>query len=199
MAGVKTGGDDFFRGRAIRMLVLVPHGDARLPLLKWRGLLWEAGLPGAWSFPCVAPLAVIGRRPSGDRLASLARTLGERIRPPGGKFRPGPPALVRLPFGDEAGPLFAFGPSLETSIPDGFPSEWEGIPLRRISPPVIGAAILRGPAPVGLPPAPDFAFRAAALAVMRLRIPPGAASGGFSAEWEIGGLRWLSKGTRGVG
>jgi len=192
MTDVKTGEDEFFLGRAIRLLVLVPHRDARLRLLKWCGLLWEAGLPGAWSFPRVAPLAVLGRRPSGDLPAPLARTLGERARPSDGKFRLGPPALAGLPLETESGPLFAFGPSLETALPENFPSEWDGIPVRRISPTVIGAALLRGPVPAGLPPAPEFAFRAAALAVMRLRIPPGA--GDFSAEWEIGGLRWLAKG-----
>jgi len=64
--------------------------------------------------------------------------------------------------------------------------------MRRVSPAVLGAAILRGPPPEGLPPPPEVSFRAAALAEMILRpIRRPGESGGLSFEWEIGEPRWL--------
>ncbi|MCL2190637.1 MAG: hypothetical protein FWB79_01460 [Treponema sp.] len=162
-----------------RLLVLVPHRDARLPMRAWSGSLFAAGLPGAWSFPWVAPLAALDRGLSRGELKSLSRALRER----NDRLTAGPPALAPVPLGD--GQAFAFGPSLDLALPDGFFR-----PRDAISPTVLGAALLHGPAPGGLPEPPRVSFRAAALAVARFRPLPG---GGLSLEWEIGELHWLPK------
>ena len=173
-----------------RLLVLVPHRDARRPLRGWSGSLHAAGLAGAWSFPWVAPLAALGRSPSRGELGLLARALRGSLGP--GKITAGPAALAPLPLGAEGGPALAFGPALGAGLTGGL-FEPAGLPpMRRVSPAVLGAAILRGPPPEGLPPPPEVSFRAAALAEMILRpIRRPGESGGLSFEWEIGEPRWL--------
>ena len=62
-----------------RLLVLVPHRDARLPLRAWSSSLFTAGLQGAWSFPWAAPLARLKRSLTDDELKLLARALRQEI------------------------------------------------------------------------------------------------------------------------
>ena len=175
-------------------LVMVPHRDARLPLRAWSGALFAAGLPGAWSFPWVAPLAALDGAISDEKLKPLARALREISRPSDGKFAAGALALAAFPFFAEGEDLRVFGPHLDIALDGALFELAEACALRPISPVVLGAALLRGPAPGGLPPPPPVSFRAAALAVMRFRpLDLGGESGGYSFEWEIGKLRWLPK------
>jgi len=206
---MKTEKRGFSRGSFPRLLVLVPHRDVRLPLRSWSGELFAAGIPGAWSFPRVAPLAALTRALSADELKSMARALRERLRESGGVFRAGPPALAPLPFAPDGKPVFAFGPVLEPAGQDALfafgPAPENSArdaffggrvsPVRRITPAVLGAALLHGPPPAGFPEPPRVSFRASALAVARFRpLYAGNRSGdGLSLEWEIGKLYWLPK------
>jgi hypothetical protein len=192
---------------APRLLVLVPHRDARLPLRVWSGALFAAGLEGAWSFPWVAPLAVIASPFSAAELRTLAHALREQI-PAAGKITTGPPAIAAISSDRAIGPA-VFGPVLDIELSDSIiPPGAAGKIMRRCSPPVLGAALIRRPADgkagggwgetrqeepllAAIPAPPALSFRAAALANMRCRFLPPALPTGYSLEWEIGELRWL--------
>ena len=119
-----------------------------------------------------------------------------------GKFVTGTPALARVPLARGGGRVFAFGPSLnvapdraffEAALPGG---ESEGeFPVRPLSPVVLGAALLDGKPPEGLPEPPGVSFSAAALAVARFfPMPIGDGYGDrYSLGWEIGRSYWLPK------
>jgi hypothetical protein len=142
----------------LRLLVLVPHRDARLPLRAWSASLFAAGLPGAWSFPWVAPLARLKR----------------------------PTPYSPLPT--------IWGSSLSIELSDDFFMPAAGAVDCRISPLVLGAALVQSTAPDGLPAPPQVSFRAAALANMDCRfLPVDNGEGGYLFEWEIGPLHWLPK------
>lgn len=62
-------------GVLLRFAVLVPHRDTRPALYSFRRRLFAAGIPGAYSFPPVVPLALL-ERPLGDpELKALAVSL----------------------------------------------------------------------------------------------------------------------------
>ena len=193
---MKTAKSRLLRSQFPDLLVLVPHRDARLPLRAWSGSLFAAGLAGAWSFPRVAPLAVLAREIPGRELKELARILRECRRADGGRFTAGSPAAAQLPFAPGGSPVFAFGPSLDIALPDAFSARG----LEPIIPAVLGAALVRQPfpgnPPGSLPDPPRVSFRAAALAVARFRpLPAGDPGDGFSLEWEIGEPHWLPRPT----
>ncbi|MCL2600841.1 MAG: hypothetical protein FWD88_06645, partial [Treponema sp.] len=125
-----------------RLLVLVPHRDARLPMRAWSGSLFAGGLLGAWSFPWVVPLAALDRPLPDAELRSIAGIIREHSRPNGGKFTGGPAALAPLPFATPLKPVFALGPTLDIVPPGFFPETFGGTP---ISPTVWGAALVYGP------------------------------------------------------
>ena len=186
-----------------RLLVLVPHRDARLPLRAWSASLFANGLAGAWSFPWVAPLARLNRPLSTAELKSLAhslRRLGTRewgvgsgenrgeVSPPlsGGDPRNAP--VLRSPL------TTVWRPSLHIELSDDFFMPAAKALDCRITPLVLGSALAQGPLPDGLSSPPQVSFRAAALANMDCRLQPlDGGEGGFFFEWEIGPLRWLPK------
>jgi hypothetical protein len=200
----------------LRLLALVPHRDARLPLRSWSASLFTAGLPGARSFPQVTPLASLGRPLSGEELKFLARTLREHVNLCGGKFIAGPPAPAALPdFTNSDKTVSVFGPSLQIELPDDFFTPVEEAVVKRISPLVIGSALVqginsksltqrRGDAEIANSDSATLrlcvrsfekiSFRAGALANMSFRpLLSGDEWDGYSAEWEIGKLFWLPK------
>ncbi|MCL2194237.1 MAG: hypothetical protein FWB78_12690 [Treponema sp.] len=158
----------------------------------WSGSLFAAGLTGAWSFPWVAPLATLNRGLPDAELKALSRVIREYLRRDGGKFTAGLPAIAPLPFSPDDTPAFAFGPTLDITLPETF---FDDAGLEPISPAVLGAALLQHPPPGNLPDPPQVSFRAAALAVARFRpLPPHRGHwDGHSLEWEIGKLHWLPK------
>jgi hypothetical protein len=177
--------------RGIRLAVLVPHRDSRKILRAYSGELFAGGFTGAWSFPWVAPLALLSRPLDGAELTALARALRERSLQAdrGGKFRAETPSRLAL---RELYPDFPALPSLwGPGISLGFRAEDFGpsgsAALNRVfHRPVLACALL-GPEDPPLPP-PVFSFGAAAVANMVYRpLSPG----GFSFAWEIGELHWL--------
>ena len=175
------------RSGRLRLLVLVPHRDVRLPLRAWSASLFTS-LPGAWSFPWAAPLAALNRRLSGDELKCLSRRLRLFINENGGRLTGGPPAVCALPAG--RGDAFVFGPLLITELPDDIFEPVKDALTSRFSPLVIGAALRRDqPSALLLPSPPRISFRSCALANMSY-CP---LDDGYSFEWEIDALRWLPK------
>lgn len=194
------------------MLVLVPHRDIRRLLREWSAGLFSAGLPGAWSFPWVAPLAFPDSPLSGGEMKTLAR----KLRQNNGQFWAKKP--VSVPFQAEipgTEQIYLYGLALEASIG----AEEERGALSETSLPIIGAALHYGPLPDGLPPPPEISFRAAALANMSFSPLQGMIASEkscfgprsegspeaqrfentcFSFEWSIGTLYWLPKKSTGL-
>jgi hypothetical protein len=171
--------------KKIRLLALVPHRDTRLPLRKWSASMFAAGVPGAWSFPWVAPLARLKRPLSTEELKSLARAWRQHINENGGKVTATTPALSALSGNEEK---FIFGPSLQLEFPaDFFAPVTEAI-SHRIEPLIIGAALMSGKEKKEFPAPPQISFRAAALANMVYY-----EEDGNFFEWKIGPLHWLPK------
>jgi hypothetical protein len=155
--------------KKVRLLALVPHRDARLPLREWSASLFAAGVPGAWSFPWVAPLALLKRPLSTEELKSLARALRQHINDKGGKFVIGPPIVSPLPVYLNGETASVLGPALSTELPGDFFSAIDEAVIRRTAPLVIGSALISMPhAPLmnDLPAPPQISFHAAALANM---------------------------------
>jgi hypothetical protein len=173
-----------------RLLVMVPHRDIRLPLRAWSASLFAAGLEGAWSFPWVMPLAQLDRPLTSEELKPLARALRQEISHLGGKLSANPP--IQSALFDE---ISIYGPSLPLNLSDNFYETISGAIVRRFSPLVLGAALLCGPLPEGLPAPPQTSFRAAALANMNCRFSPlgNGGEGGHLAEWKMGKLQWLPR------
>ena len=188
----------FRQSGALKLLVLVPHRDARLPLRAWSGALFAAGVYGAWFFPWAAPLAILSRPFSADELKHCASALRERSLAGGndGKITAGPAAAQVFPagcFGEAEGDAALFGPVLNIAVPPELFSDNEAGKITcHFSPLVIGSALVRGfdTEKSALPPPPRLSFRAAALANMIFR-PRGAGEGGCSFEWKTGKLYWL--------
>jgi hypothetical protein len=179
--------------REIRLLVLIPHRDARKLLRAWSGALFAAGMAGAWAFPWAAPLACLSRFLSARELRDAACALRELAGKGDGKFR-GREAAIS-PFPPDGTPT-VYGPRLE---PGGFESVLSGgaaaKPVAWFSPPVLGAALMTAPSPNPLPEPPAISFRAAALANMLIS-PLEGGDRDCSFEWDIGPLRWLPPGKK---
>ena len=178
------------RSDSLQLLALVPHRDVRISLRAWSASLFSSGVPGAWSFPWVMPIATLKRPLSGAELKSRALMLRRAIELSGGKLTTGPLAITILSDN------FVFGPSVNIELSDSF-FDFEDAVIRRVSPLVIGSALCKvASLPDASCPAPSLSFRAAALANMCFRPLPSCsgASDDFSFEWEIGKLHWLPKG-----
>jgi len=176
---------------SIQLLVLVPHRDARGLLRAWSGSLFSEGLPGAWSFPWVTPIAALKRPLSNEELKSRALALRQIIEHSGGKIISGPSEAAVI-----SNNVSVFGPSVNIALPDSFFDFNDDAVIRRVSSLVVGAALCEtGSTPNVSRPAPVLSFRAAALANMVFRPLPSSngAYNDFSFEWEIGKLFWLPK------
>ena len=195
----------------LRLLVLVPHPEIRHKMRLWSDELFKAGLAGAWSFPHVAPLAVLSDFLSPLKLKQCAALLRSH-QSDDGKIKCGPPRFSALPpvnTGDNSpggahSNIMIYGPELDMDIPCTALSEVCGTAPRWFSLPVLGAALateadggVLGEAASRIQP-PALAFRAAALANMIFKPLPGVHNGGaYSYAWKIGSLHWLpSGGTR---
>jgi len=172
------------RQNSVNFLVLVPHRDSRIPLRGWSASLFNAGLPGAWSFPWAAPLTVLHRPLNEKTLKSLAGALRRQISKNGGKFTAGDSVSAALPahiFKEKS--AFIYGPALNITTE-------LGIEYPVMEPVVMGSALHYGILPQNLPPPPQISFRAAAIANMCYWPLPASE---YSFEWEIGKLYWLPK------
>ncbi|MDR2053984.1 MAG: hypothetical protein LBP80_11285 [Treponema sp.] len=185
-------------GVLLRIAVLVPHRDIRPALYSLRRRIFAAGIPGAYSFPPVVPLALLERPLPDSELKALAASLRTLSLETGGVFTvsaAGPPSLIGGPGG------FSF---------------W-GFPLNIPVPPLPGAlsfprAALCAAAAgtdtetereillkTGGPPLPHFRAAAAANLAVKFfpadgRVPGGESTlPGLSSRWRIGKPCWLKK------
>jgi len=175
---------------SLQLLVLVPHRDIRGALRAWSASLFSAGLPGAWSFPWVMPLAALNRPLSGPELKSRALMLRRAIDLSGGKITTGDSDVAAI--SDKA----IYGSTVNIALPDGFFAFEDDAVIRCVLPLVIGAALCQaGELPDVNCPAPRLSFRAAALANMTFRPLPSinGAQNNLSFEWKIGKLHWLPR------
>jgi len=182
-------------GSTIFFLALVPHRDCLPALEAYRRGLFAAGFDGAWSFPAVAPLALLGRPLDVGELKTAS-------------------AEIRLLLGDMAisspeqglrdgwGEFRLFGPMLDMPLPD-LPGD---AVLQRWERPVLAPAILAsGDDAEPLIKAVSgstwtASFRAAALANLSLTPVPQETTGEFASFeadysfiWELGPLHWLPR------
>jgi hypothetical protein len=191
----------------LRFILLLPHRDCGKPLRAYNHALFARGFWGAYSFPGAVALGIVKRPLTRGELKALAFTLRELSSAGKGKIRTGPPERsfpVEGPARGKAEPpgFSLFGPSLDLDLPpELLPPEL----LRfRFFPPVLCAALVPRVLPEEPPPpAPEFSFRAAAVANMILGALPGSFSrdfkepggeGGFgeySFMWKIGERVWL--------
>jgi hypothetical protein len=176
----------------LQLLVMVPHRDTRRQFHAYSAALFASGLHGAWSFPWVVPLAALNRPLIATELKALARSLREHIDRSGGKCITGQPVSIALPAISGSTPPSIFGPSLNIELPDNFFEAVNDAVLYRLSPLVIGTALIQTDChEKPLPDPPQISFRAAALATMSLRPLPDCGWDSYSFEWSIGTLHWL--------
>ncbi|MDR2537263.1 MAG: hypothetical protein LBC46_03045 [Treponema sp.] len=172
-------------------VVLIPHRDSAQALEPYSRKLFTAGFAGAYSFPNVAPLALVSRACSRGELKALAlnqRNLSASGRD--GKARALPPQTVDCP----SPALSLFGPLLDTPVPA--PEEFPASAVLYRFPRLILCAALLGPGDETLTRQavlPELAvppFRAAMLANMSLS-PLDSGAPAYSFAWEIGEPVWL--------
>jgi hypothetical protein len=191
------------RAGSFLFAVLVPHRNAIFFIEKFRQQIFALGLDGAFSFPAVAPLALLSRPLRGEELKTAAVEMRKLLG--GGKF-----VLSALPEKSPLGgsppelpavscctgspeKLSFFGPCLDMP----FPPLPESAVLARWKKPFLAPAVL-GSGDVEcvyaladkLPSPPELSFRAAALANLAV-YPAGNGEAEYSYAWELGRLYWL--------
>jgi hypothetical protein len=181
----------------LRFIALVPHRDSGRLLRAYSRRLFAAGLAGAFSFPGVAPLAVVSRPFTVQELKDLAVKLRGLSSMDGrdGKIATEKAGTVAYPdsLGTLGTGLFIFGPVLDVPV-----LPLAAFPLDTVVyrfPLLILCAALAGKndrvlidKAHDIPAAPSFFFRAAALTNMVLRP---LSKDGESFEWKTGVSRWL--------
>ena len=172
-------------------VVLIPHRDSVQALESYSRKLYIAGFAGAYSFPNVAPLALVSHACSRGDLKTLAlsqRNLSAGVRD--GKLRALFPQTVSCP----SPALTLFGPLLDTPVPA--PETFPAGAVLYCFPRLILCAALLGPGDEALtrqailPELVVPPFRAAMLANMNLN-PLDSGAPAYSFAWEIGEPVWL--------
>lgn len=173
-------------------VILIPHRDMAGPLHALSRRLFAAGIPGAWSFPYAAPLALLKRPLLPPELQSLASELrsGTLRDATDGKINLGKPALVPCP-----GFHGFFGPALDLPPPSlPYPGVLYPFPKLVLCTGLFapGDEALLNNIP-DIPPVNPAFFRAAMVANLTIKpletVPEGAAN--YSFTWRIGKPRWL--------
>lgn len=171
-------------------LVLVPHRDVRVEARKYTDFLLKAGLKGVYQFPLAAPLAQLSRQLTIDELKNIARTLRKITE--GGKIYTAGTSATAFPAGGEL-----FGPRLDLEIPlYAFCNDSVKI-ASFLSPIIFGSflipennkQVIAGSLLNNIPPLPQLAFRAAAVANMFWQ--PFGTDEDIGYNWKIGKLCWL--------
>jgi len=171
---------------SLQLLALVPHRDVRISLRAWSASLFSGGMPGAWSFPWVMPIAALNRPLSGQELKSRALMLRRETDLAGGKFTTGPLAVAVI-----SDNVSVFGLTVNVELSDSFFAFDDNAVIRRFSPLVIGCALCQSGAKPDVN-GPSLSFRAASLANMVFS-PLLSTHDNFSFEWNIGKLHWLPR------
>jgi hypothetical protein len=201
-------------GAVLRFAVLIPHRDSLKPLGILSRRLFAAGFPGAFSFPQVAPLALLFRPLSPGELGDLAAALRESSADRGGTITAGPAVSVSMPpaslpltvpprnEGPDPPGFSLWGPRLDLAVPAVIPGAIYRFPV-----PVLCAALIRngiyaagtdadGTETAGMEAAAEglfpLCFTAAAAANMSFTALE-SGEPGYSFAWKIGEPRWLPR------
>ena len=178
--------------------VLVPHRDCLPALELYRKSLFSSGMDGGFSFPAAAPLALLYRPLNKAELKNAATELRRRQgekhfvcieQKENSIFKAGHNNAAEQ---DNTGnTLRFFGPSLELPC-IYFPDDSV---LQQWKIPILAPAILApgDNTPNPLPQAPNFSFRAAALANLCFSRELSGFDTAYSFSWELGPLQWLPK------
>ncbi|MDR3115374.1 MAG: hypothetical protein LBU25_07630, partial [Treponema sp.] len=158
----------------LRFIVLIPHRDSGRLLWEYRQKLFAAGFVGAYSFPGVAPLAVVSRAFTKEDLQALAHTVRDISAQDGRGGKISTRDLGSLVYSESThtgqGPydLTIFGPLLDLPSPElSHPMVVHRFPRL-----VLAAGLIKAEAPEGpvkAPQAPVFFFRAGMVANMVFR------------------------------
>jgi hypothetical protein len=193
--------------KTLYFLALVPHRDCLPSLEAYRRDFFSRGFDGAFSFPAVAPLALLDGPLPSALLKAAAVTLREQL----GDKKVTPRGLEVCPAWDGfrfMGPTLDL-PPISLSAPAGIAADnTPPVILYHWEKPVL-APVLLAPNTSAAPlnasascPAPRFAsFRAMALANLALNTnaiktaPAGCDSfdADYSFMWEMGELHWLPR------
>lgn len=176
---------------SFNFVVLIPHRDSAQALEPYSRKLFRAGFAGAYSFPNVAPLALVSRACSRSELKALAlsqRNLSASGQD--GKLWALSPQTVSCP----SPALTLFGPLLDTPVPvpETFPADVALYCFPRL---ILCAALL-GPDDEALtrqailPELTIPPFRAAMLTNMILS-PLDSGAPAYSFAWQFGEPVWL--------
>jgi hypothetical protein len=173
------------RPEPLRFIILIPHRDGgRIPE-EYRRELFAAGLAGAFSFPAVAPLALVSQPFSREELKALAAGMRElSLKGVDGKFRSAGAGVTASP----AGGFNFFGPLLEP-WDESLPALGGSKVLYRFPALCLCAALL-GPADEPAAAGPELSFRAAMTANLAIR-PLDQGEKGYSFVWKTGRPLWL--------
>ena len=183
------------RQDCLRLLVLTPHRDSRRIVRLLSPELFRRGFYGAWSFPQAVPMAILSEPFTEEELKECARNLRvlNTEKREEGRIGTGDMTTAVLPRQGGAGntgeDLLIAGPSLDLAVPEVFPAGEDKV-LRRISPVIFGAVLIRKDDGIPDIRIPSFFFRAAALANMIYRPLD---DSGYSFRWRIGKPTWLPR------
>jgi hypothetical protein len=181
----------------LRFIVLIPHRDSGRLLWEYRRQLFAAGFEGAYSFPGVAPVAVVSQAFTKGELQGVARTL-RALSVQGG--RGGKIAIQDLgsltyspssPSGESLYTLTMFGPFLDVPSPEfSHPRVRYRFPRLLLVAGLIKTEAAERLMQEALPQSSAWFFRAGMVANMLFR-PLSSGAPGYSFEWHIGTPVWL--------
>jgi hypothetical protein len=181
----------------LRFIVLIPHRDSGRLLWEYRRALFAAGFAGAYSFPLVAPLAVVSQAFTKGELQGVARTLRELSLHEGRGGKLSTEGLGSLgyspssPTGEGPSTLNLFGSFLDLPSPHlSYPKVSYRFPRLLLAAGLIKAEEQEGTIKESLPKGPALFFRAGMVANMVFR-PLSSGAADYSFEWHIGTPVWL--------
>ncbi|MCL2196057.1 MAG: hypothetical protein FWB77_00420 [Treponema sp.] len=178
-------------------LVLVPHRDARGEIRKYTEALFKNGLTGVYTFPYIAPIALLAKPLTPDELKTTARNI--RIAAAGEKFQTSETACAL--FLSDKNSLTLFGPRLSIEIDTAVITNTSEKIKTKITPAVIGAWLTSktcgqqdcdgSDENIYSHSFPKISFRAAAIANMFWKTVN--INGEICCKWKIGRLSWLPR------
>ena len=194
-----------------RFIILIPHRDSLIQLVKYRERLFSLGFCGAWSFPLAAPLAMVSRPFSNGELKELARNIRSLTKENDGKIHSGSTAIANcsgktIINDDKEGNVYMkkeiehlsfFGPLLNLAVEEAiFPETAKSRVLSLFQPLLCVSLVEQGKTQNNAGDAPALSFRAASLANLAIRPirgtePLSTEQPDYSFEWEMNPPVWL--------
>ena len=162
-------------------LVLIPHRDSLVIPREIRRKLFEAGFPGAYSFPLAVPLAGLSEPLNREELKHAAGSIRNVTIAKQGWITAGNPGLLQTQD------FSFFGPVLDLPLADAVPFSGNRKILHSFQKAVLCTAISAIPAAVEYEP---FSFRAAIVTNLAI-LPLDSGAHLYSYKWRLGPEHWL--------